>query len=219
MTVNSIPTDNSWLSQLNQQSITNPTAKPTSVQSGGTSQTNGTGFLNSIVQALSDIGVGSGASSSTNSDSSSSSTSQDPAQALASFIQSLMAALHAQNGHASGTQGGADNDGDNDGSGTRVGGHAGHRGNIAADLQSLIQQLTGTSTGGSTSGSGTTASNSTDPTLASLQQSFQNLVGVLGNNGANSSGGGSISLTDFLQAFSSNLNNTTPNGNVVSTQA
>ena len=146
MTVNSISTDNSWLSQLNQQSIANPTAKPGGVQSGGISQTNGTGFLNSIVQALSDIGVGSGASSSTNSDSSSSSSSQDPAQALASFIQSLMAALHAQNGSASGTRGGTDSDGDNDGSGT-------------------------------------------------------------------------ANLTDFLQAFSSNLNNTTPNGNVLSTQA
>ncbi len=213
MTVNSISTDNSWLSQINQQNNANPAAKPAALESGGVSQTNGSGFLTSIIQALSDIGASSGSSASTNSDSSSSSSlsSQDPAQALATFIQSLMAALHAQGGNASGTKGGGDSDGDNDGSASGIGAHGRHHGNIAADLQSLIQQLTASNTNSSSSTSG-----AKDPTLSSLQQSFQNLVGVLNNNGG---GTGTPNLTDFLQAFSSNLNNATPNGNVLSTQA
>lgn len=212
MVTNGIASGNNWLSQLNQLNATN--------QSNGTGNgvaradndgdvdgpsRSGGKLLQAISAALSQIGVG-GTQTSSTSGNASSSSSQDPAQALASFMQDLMAALQAQHG----SQGGSNSDGDNDGSGS-VRHAGGQRPNIQADLQSLIQQLS--TSNNTTSTAGTAGGGSSNDTLSSLQQSFQNLVNSFG--GSTDSAG----LGAFLQAFAGNMQDAGALGNVVKAQA
>jgi hypothetical protein len=88
-------------------------------------------------------------------------------------------------------------------------------------LQSLIQQLSASSSATSTATSSTaTASTSTgatttaaNSTLASLQQSFNNLVKSVGG------AGNSATLTNFLTTLAGDLSAGAHTGNLVSTQA
>jgi hypothetical protein len=209
MMTNGIASGNNWFSQLNQLNGTNQAnnagngvARSDNDADGGAAPAAGGKLFQAIGAALSQIGVGGSQASSTGGNAA---TSQDPAQALASFMQDLMAALQSQHG----AQGG-DSDGDNDGSGS-VRHAGGHRPNIQADLQSLIQQLS--EAGASTLTANTGAASSSNDTLASLQQSFQNLVNSFGGSGS------SASLGDFLQAFAANMQGAGTVGNMVKAQA
>ncbi len=79
-----------------------------------------------------------------------------------------------------------------------MGSHHGGIGKMEANLQSLIQQLS----------SGTSMS----PVDASLQQSYQNLIGTQGATGNQSS------LTSLLQTLSQNLQGVGMTGNIVNSQ-
>ena len=187
-------------------------------------------FLSAIFQALSQAGV-SGAPASTATPAAAGTPAQDPLQALGAFMHNLFSALQSQGGQAAQTgqpaaQTGGDSDGDNDGStggAGAAGGHHRHGGGIAqmeSNLQNLIQQLSSSASGSTATGAsttapaaGTTAAASSSNLGATLQQSYQNLLSSMGVSGNASS------LSDFLQAFSQNLQGIGSSGNVVNTKA
>ncbi|AOU97069.1 hypothetical protein BI364_02770 [Acidihalobacter yilgarnensis] len=220
MTISSIPGSNNLFAQLNLRNTTasNTNQTPAGLTIGGQNQSSqGGGLVNSVLQALSQIGVGQTSGSTNtavsstlttnNSASTSGATSQSATQmALASFIQSLMAALQGQSGTNGTTDPNAQTTGNPGMQGMHH--HGGHH--LQAALQNLIQQLSGTSSSSATSG--TTSSQSTS-SLANLQQSFQSLVTAMGSNSS------STSLTGFLQAFSNGLpgSNTSAVGNLLQT--
>jgi hypothetical protein len=79
---------------------------------------------------------------------------------------------------------------------------------MAAALQDLIDEV-----GTDTSAAGTSASTGTNTAaVASLQQSFQNLVSTMGGNS-------NASLAGFLTNFKSDLSGMSAVGNLVNTQA
>ena len=210
MTVNSISSNNNWVSQLN--SFQQNHGKSIGQNGGGQPPGPPPELMNAVSQALSQIGIGSDSSTSSTSGATSTSTSlttssgnstQDAGQALASFMQSLMKALHSQ---SSGQGSGSDSDGDNDAS-QGIKAQSGDKPNLQADLKSLIQQLASNSA----SSSGSVSASSS---LSELQTSFNNLESAIGG-----SSGNSATLTDFLQAFSGNLQNTNRTGGLINTSA
>jgi len=219
MSVSSVSSSNSWINQLSSVNQTRGRRSDNDgddgVQQAGQGRSGG-GLFSAIANALSQIGVGSNtstassSSSSSNSSDSSSSSSQDPAQALGAFMQSLMAALHAQSAQSQGTtsssaQAGTDSDGDSDGTTLSTQGHSHHRGHLQSDLESLMQQLASSST---TSSSSSTTS---DSSVSALQQSFQNLMGAVGDTSSNAT------LSNFLTALSGQFSGASAIGNVVKT--
>ena len=185
-----------YLSQVFQTSQTNP-----STAMGGDGDGDGSAgragnstFASALMNALSQSGITVGSTSS-GTTTPSSGASQSPQQALQSFMQNLFAALHAQSS-------GQNQTGENDRSGAAaagaMGSHHGGIGKMEANLQSLIQQLS----------SGTSMS----PVDASLQQSYQNLIGTQGATGNQSS------LTSLLQTLSQNLQGVGMTGNIVNSQ-
>lgn len=215
MTVGAISSNGLSLSQLSQLNGTSQTQTASFCEAGQSSGVQGGGLFNAVVQSLQQIGaVGQtgSSSSSSSSDSSDSTSTQDPAQALASFMQSLMAALHAQNTSANNTSndgGGSQGSGSTSGV-SRGGGH--HHHHMKADLNSLIQQVSSGSDSDSTASS-TNATDASASATTDLESSFQNLMSSLGQSGS------SADLNQFLKAFSGNVQDLGPAGNVVSTKA
>lgn len=221
MSVNSVSNNSSWISQITGASQTRGRRSDNDgddgVQQAGQGRSGG-GLFSAIANALSQIGVGSSSStasspsssSSSASSDSSSSSSQDPAPALGSFMQSLMAALHAQSAQSQGTtsssaQAGTDSDGDNDGTTSSTQGHGHHRGHLQSDLESLMQKLASSSTASNS------LSTTSDSSVSALQQSFQNLMGAVGDTSSNAT------LSNFLTALSGQFSGASTTGNVVKT--
>lgn len=225
MSVSGISGSSNWFSQLSQigklsgsgaTSGSRPPPPPDG-QGGG----KGGGLIDTVLQTLSSLGLSpspaassasssSSTTSSTSSDSTSSTAStaaNDPGQALASFMQSLMGALQAQG--SSGSLATKDSDGDDDGSTQALsGGHRRHAGAAggSGDLESKVQSLIGSLSNGSDATSSTSAS-------SSLDSSFQNLLSALGQSNS------TTSASDFLQAFASKLQSSSPLGNMINTTA
>ncbi len=183
-------------------------------QSTGVSPTTSTpaagGLGQSILQALGQSGVTTSTAPA--------STSTDPAQALQSFMQALAAALQSQGSGASqtsaSTSGASGQSSDTTQAAAGVQGHTGHHHHgMGGALQSLIWELddpasttTGAAVGAATNGGAANGA------AASLQQSFQNLLGSLGSNA-------SVSLSSVLTNLSSDLSGADATGNLISTQA
>lgn len=225
MSVSGISGSSNWFSQLSQigkLSGSGATAgsRPTPPPDGKGGGKNG-GLIDTVLQTLSSLGLSpsptassssssaaAAASASSDSTSPTSSTSaSDPGQALASFMQSLMGALQAQG--SSGSLATKDSDGDDDGSTqTLSGGHRRHSGAASGsgDLQSKVQSLASSLSNGSDATSSTSAS-------SSLDSSFQNLLNALGQSN------NTTSASDFLQAFASKLQSSSPLGNMINTTA
>ncbi|MGH8149782.1 MAG: hypothetical protein ACRETB_07410 [Steroidobacteraceae bacterium] len=224
MTIGSTSQLSTLLAQMlnaNRQAGTVPGAGSSTV-SPSTGSTHQGGLTSAVLQALQQIGVSGAAPSSTASTSSSTATGTSSTQtsgslALQSFMQSLLAALQPQGGSASFPVG-ANGHGHSHG-GRHGGGHSGS-GRIEQGLQSLIQELqspsatsaTGTSSTSGTSGVPSTSSSSS--ALASLQQSFNQLLSTLGSGSGNSA-----SLGSFLNTLSTDLASKPATGNLVSVQA
>lgn len=165
------------------------------------------GLTSAVLQALRQIGVTGAGPASTVPDSSStaagpSSTRSSGSLALQSFMQTLLAALQPQGGGAAFPLGGHGLGGRE--SADQVGG-----GRIAHRLQSLIQELQAPSR------TAAPPSSSASSALASLQQSFNQLVSALGSPG----GGNSASLGSFLNSLATDLAAKPSTGNLVSVQA
>lgn len=231
MSIGAISNNNCSAAQLSQLSGTSQSSSSSatnSVDGVPAPPSPGGGLVDAISKALAQIGI-TDPSSTTSTDTSTSATTstEDPAQAMTAFMQTLMAALHAQGAQANGTQSAATGDGDSSGSSTAaVSGHGHHhhggggKGKVEADLQSLIQSLSTStsdtsSSATSTSGTDATASvtGSSNSPQANLQQSFQNLVGALGG-----SSGSSVTLSNFLQTLSNDMQGAGNSGNVVNTK-
>jgi hypothetical protein len=214
MSINGISSGNINIPQLNPVNSPNQTGDSDGDNDGGrVSGSSGAssrgGLASAISQALSAIGV----SGATPTPDSSSSTDQDPLKALSTFIHSLFAALQSQgSGQPAAAQGGSNSNVSSDSTSVSAAtGHGHHHhgggaGSIGSKLQSLIQEL-------AASGSDTTGATQSDPALAALQQSFQNLLNVQGGSG------NQATLGSFLQTLVQDLPGANPVGNIVSTQA
>jgi hypothetical protein len=219
MTIASIAELSSLLSKPAVHGSTLQPGSPGSLNGAGASlqapSSDGGGLSNTVVQALSQIGV-------TGAQSAAGSTS------LKSFMQNLLAALQAQ-AAASGSQQAAGTSSTTLGGGGHRHGHGhghGKGGGIGAGLQSLIQQLSASSSASSNATStATSASTSTSPAsanatttaanaqLASLQQSFNNLMSSVGGSGSQAN------LSNFLTTLASDLSSGSRAGSLVSTRA
>jgi hypothetical protein len=219
------------IAQLTQVGSSKQSSAGCSVDGSTSSQPSaGGGLVDAIVQALSHIGVtGSGSSTSTGSSSSDASSSSDSSstnsssstadigQALGAFLQNLLQNLHAQSASSSTSD---STNSDSSTSISTVSATAGNRpspppgggpAQLQSDLQSLISELSSSSSASGTSSASTTASDT--GSTSALQQSFQNLLGALGESGS------SKTLNNFLQALSQNLSANSGSGNLVNTQA
>lgn len=225
MSVASVSNSSAWVAQLRGAATGHPRHSDGDGDDDagvhGTRQSRGGGFVNAMASALSAMGLDvsklspsatttapgtttDGASATSNS------AAQDPSQALSSFMHTLMDTLQAQGTQpaGSGPQAASDPDGDGDGSSPVGGGHGHHHhGNLKAELQGLIQKL---GTGSSSGGSDAAAS---DPALAALQQSFQNLASAFGDSDSKAT------LQNFLQSLSSQLDQQPPQGQLVNATA
>jgi|GEM_PF-5945583 len=173
----------------------------------------GSDFLTTIIQSLSQTGVGNNLSFSTNGNSISfnlssttPSSSQDVTQVADSFLQNLLAALHSQSTQT-GNNSSSDSDSDNDGTGNIFNVNISFNGQN--DLQNLAQSLALQSLFSTDT---SMLPNSTSSILGILDQSFQDLVGVLGSSN-------DLLLSDFLQSFANNLSGNLLSGNLVNIQA
>ncbi|MGH8227409.1 MAG: hypothetical protein ACREU3_05840 [Steroidobacteraceae bacterium] len=170
-------------------SAANTGATPPTSGSSGTN-----GLANTVLQALSQIGVAT---------SQSSGSSQSASAALQSFLQSLLAALHSQGGSSSPT-------GTPSSTVTSLHGHSRHggRGRLEASLKSLIGQLQ--SSNGTQASSGASGTSS----LSSLQTSFAQLVSAYGGASGNSAG-----LGAFLNTLATDLSAPSADGQLVNVEA
>ncbi|MBZ0090629.1 MAG: hypothetical protein K8F27_00180 [Sulfuricellaceae bacterium] len=204
------------LAQLSQISSTGSKPQASGGDSDGDSDGSGSGrvrrgggggIASAISQALSQIGL-TGAQASSSATASGAST-QDPQQAIRAFVHDLFSAIRSQ-GNSQQTASAA---------GSGVSGIAGAAnsgygaGGLESNLQGLIQQLSASSSSSPDSGSSANTSSNNNSALAGLQQDFQNLANSLGASGSQAT------LSSFLQAFSQNLHNANPAGNIVNTQA
>jgi hypothetical protein len=191
-------------------------------------------FIDAIFQALSQIaGPSTSGSATTGSTGASTSPPSSVLQSLGSFVHDLFAALQSQGGQsaaAPGTPQGGQSVADSNGTSTSTGGdstveapahhrHHGHGGGVAqveARLQGLIQALASSNaspTGTQPADAGSAAGGPSTDALSKLQQSYQTLLGALGESGSASS------LGNFLQALSKNLQGFGSTGSVVQTKA
>ena len=169
----------------------------------------GGGLASTVIQALSQIGVtgaqsalGSASSGSSSSGSASSGSTTKASQAFKSFMQQLFSVLQSQAAANSATSSASA------ASATSSGGKHHHGHGQGGGLQSLIQQLSASSTAASSATSTAASAN-----LASLQQSFNNLVSAVGGSGTKAN------LNSFLTALANDLSPAAHTGNLVSTQA
>jgi len=203
MDINSISSINPTL-QVNQAiSSSNPLEQAIRNSETSTAPPTVSDFLAAIFQSLSQIGsvetsgpLANSLSTSLADSSASIFSPQDVVQALGGFMQSLIASLHSQSIQT----------------GNSANSNIDSMGNIfnsQNDIQSLVQDLALNSL---ILSDPNILSNSTNTTQNSLDQSFQNLVGVLGGSSDN------MALSDFLQFFSSNLSGNSLSGNVINEQ-
>lgn len=222
---------NNYIQSLSQVGQRNGMQPPPPPPDGDKQGKDGGGFLGAIDAALKSAGISGGleslfgsqgtnsASTSTESTdtSSTTSTSTDASDALSSFLQNLMGALQSQGTAGNNTESTSDSTDKTSVDATTTAGvhrHFGGHGkqDMEAKLQSLISALNTSSDSSNTTASNTTTSGSTNENSA-LESSFQSLVSALGGSSSNAS------LSGFLQALSSNMQNRGPAGNVVSTEA
>jgi hypothetical protein len=161
-------------------------------------------FMQSVMQALSSMGVTPGAGSttaagqSTDSDgdndraASGVSGTQSPQQAMHAFMHDLFQTLR-QDGQTAGNSSTATT------SASPVSGYA----KMETGIQNLITEL---------NSSTNTSSGSANSNLSSLQSDFQNLMATLGHNGDTTAGttNGAPSLATFLQNLEGNLQKNDP---------
>ena len=193
------------------------------------------GLLGSVVQALSQIGVSGapsalGAASSGSSSGSQSASQQNASQALKSFMQSLLTALQTQAAANSAQQGAnVTSAASASGAGRHHGhGHGHGQHGVGGGLQSLILELSASSsaatsatsaasatsaTSAASAASGNATTTAANATLASLQQSFNQLVSAVGG------GGSQASLGNFLTTLAGDLSTGAHTGALVSTHA
>jgi protocadherin Fat 4 len=180
----------------------------------------GTSATSTTTDAKATSAIGAGATSASDTSAAASGT-KTPQQAMQAFIQNLVSALQSQGAATATAAGTSATATAATTSGTAAPsvrhGHGGHGGHMSAALQDLIDDVDSTNSTATTSaaatGTAATAATSTSASgLASLQQSFQNLVSTMG-------GSANASLSGFLTNFASDLSGMSAVGNLVNTQA
>jgi hypothetical protein len=174
----------------------------------------GTSATSTTTDAKATSAIGAGATSASDTSSTAASGTQTPQQAMQAFIQNLVSALQSQQtGTASAATPSSPDPTASTGAAVAGAhghhGHGGHGGHMSAALQDLIDEVDTPNSSTTTAGATTATSNSS---VASLQQSFQNLVSTMG-------GSANASLSGFLTNFASDLSGMNAVGNLVNTQA
>jgi hypothetical protein len=164
-----------------------------------TAATSAAGTATTTTDAKSTSAIGAGATSASDTASTSASGTETPQQAMQAFIQNLVSTLQSQGAAATPTAAGTSATTTAAASASTPAASGGSQ--MKTALQDLIDGASGTP--------GTTTSSSA---LASLQQSFQNLVSTMG-------GSSNASLSGFLTNFASDLSGMNAVGNLVNTQA
>jgi hypothetical protein len=165
-----------------------------------TAATSAAGTATTTTDAKATSAIGAGATSASGTASTSAAGTESPQQAMQAFIQKLVSALQSQ-GAATPTAAGTNATPTAATSASTPAPAASGGAQMKTALQDLINGASTTT--GSTGGSSA---------LASLQQSFQNLVATMG-------GSPNASLSGFLTNFASDLSGMNAVGNLVNTQA
>jgi hypothetical protein len=179
-----------------------------------TAATSAAGTATTTSDAKATSAIGAGATSAAGTPSTSASGTETPQQAMQAFIQKLVSALQSQ-GSATAAAAGTSATSPVATTASTATSAASGGGQMKTALHDLIDEVdnAGSSTAGSATGAASTAgASSSSSALASLQQSFQNLVSTMG-------GTPNASLSGFLTNFASDLSGMNAVGNLVNTQA